>query len=499
MRGDMAAYTADKVFGASPETQQWISDKFRRMKIPLLPDMSMAPTSDELHQATTSLIGESYQPRTTWGGYSRTFGELLPNLVGGGGKLIPRLLKDVVLPGLASETAGQLVEGTFLEPYVRGAAEMLTPLASSGIRRTMMPGRASPRPNAVVNSATDVDSLAGGREAMPVARMSGSKKGDRVRQRRRGRGITGYGTHERTPGLKPDHLPAVAAGDERVRVAYAAGPGSWWQRADGRDQLHASQPGRVDVTEPTIGVYEEQFNPGQAAKTRVHTSGPKGRRVVDKPSKRKMMGTEGFRAYIDAQDAGAWTAIIRGQTIRHNNAYKVTLPEGMRTPEGLRAVREAARMPHIIHLGGPDVIVTDFGSKAGLSARESRVVDERVRALTGSGAVPVRREGDIVSYEKQWLKGEGSEAATRKMLHVLDDDQIQAFDTPEIRQVALNRFEQDASESLRLGTPLRQDIQMARWIFGHSGFKGLRDALGKGILPAAAVTLFLGYSHDDQS
>jgi hypothetical protein len=152
----MAAYTADKVFGASPETQEWISEKVRRMKIPLLPDMSMAPTSDELHQATTSLIGESYRPRTTWGEYSRTFGEVLPNLVGGGGKLIPRVLKDVVLPGLASETAGQLVEGTFLEPYVRGAAEMLTPLASSGIRRTMMPNSPTPRrPSTVPGSVSD--------------------------------------------------------------------------------------------------------------------------------------------------------------------------------------------------------------------------------------------------------------------------------------------------------------------------------------------------------
>jgi hypothetical protein len=41
------------------------------------------------------------------------------------------------------------------------------------------------------------------------------------------------------------------------------------------------------------------------------------------------------------------------------------------------------------------------------------------------------------------------------------------------------------------GDVTREDIQKAREIFGKFGFKGLRDNLGKGILPAAAAGLFL--------
>jgi hypothetical protein len=500
LRGDMAAYTADKVFGASPETQKWISDSVRRAKMPFMLDTSMAPTSDEIHQSTTSLFGESYQPQTTWGNYSRSMGEMASNMVGGGGKLIPRLLKDVVLPGLASETAGQLVEGTFLEPYVRGAAQMVTPLASSRFRRTLMPHRdARQLPNASADAAPSHKGSVSANHRAARTRNVAAKKGARVRSRKPGSGITAFGTHEMTPGVTTGHLPAVARGSEAVRDAYAADPRSWWLTPDRRDILYSAQGASVDKSLPMIGLFEGQFNPGQVATPRVRLSGPKGERVVAPSSSQMMTGTEAFRAYMDAQDAGAWSTAIHGQHMGHNNAYEVALGERMRTPAGLTAAKEASGMPDAMHYGGQRAVVTDFVNPPRLSVSLNRQIDARMREQVGSGVTPVHRDGHAVFFTEKWPKGEGSEEATRWMLEHLDDAQIEALDTPSIRRKVLDRLEQDAEISARLGTPVRQDIQTARRVFAVHGFKGLKAALGQGILPVAVAAVFLSHLQDDRT
>ena len=57
-----------------------------------------------------------YDPRTTAGEYARTVGEFLPATIGQGPGGV---VMGGVLPGLASEAAGQATEGTDFEPYAR--------------------------------------------------------------------------------------------------------------------------------------------------------------------------------------------------------------------------------------------------------------------------------------------------------------------------------------------------------------------------------------------
>lgn len=69
--------------------------------------------------ASTATGGASdYQPQSTAGEYARTVGEFAPAAAIGG--LNPmNMLKNAVLPGVASEAGGQMTKGTKWEPYAR--------------------------------------------------------------------------------------------------------------------------------------------------------------------------------------------------------------------------------------------------------------------------------------------------------------------------------------------------------------------------------------------
>lgn len=87
--------------------------------------------------------GPFYEPQTTGGEYARTVGEFAPLAFGGAGGLAARGAR-VAVPAAASETAGQLTEGTALEPWARlagavaggGAAQRaITPMPTDPARQ----------------------------------------------------------------------------------------------------------------------------------------------------------------------------------------------------------------------------------------------------------------------------------------------------------------------------------------------------------------------------
>lgn len=85
-----------------------------------------------------------YQPKTTAGKYAGTVGEFLPGAAAFGGGSIGNLARFGVLPGLASEGAGQATEGSALEPYARVAAALMAPAAPAMASRAISPFRAAP-------------------------------------------------------------------------------------------------------------------------------------------------------------------------------------------------------------------------------------------------------------------------------------------------------------------------------------------------------------------
>lgn len=111
---------------------------------PLSPETYL-PTYSDWKGRVEDHTGEFYKPKTTMGEYARTAGEFAPAAIGGAG-LASRAAR-IALPAVTSETAGQLTEGTALEPWARmggalaggmlpnTAARMVTPAPASQARQ----------------------------------------------------------------------------------------------------------------------------------------------------------------------------------------------------------------------------------------------------------------------------------------------------------------------------------------------------------------------------
>lgn len=63
-----------------------------------------------------------YAPQTTAGEYAKTVGEFIPGAVAAPGSILGNAFRFGVVPGVASETAGQLTKGTAAEPWARAGA-----------------------------------------------------------------------------------------------------------------------------------------------------------------------------------------------------------------------------------------------------------------------------------------------------------------------------------------------------------------------------------------
>jgi hypothetical protein len=149
MAGDMnaaggraASWLAGK-FGASPETAASIGSTVSRAS-PLTFGM---PTTERYKQETDAAIGNTlkHEPQTTAGKYARTVGEFIPAAAIGPGSLAKRAVTQALLPGMASEAAGQATEGTAFEPYARAGAAVAGGMIPSIAGRAISPmGRISP-------------------------------------------------------------------------------------------------------------------------------------------------------------------------------------------------------------------------------------------------------------------------------------------------------------------------------------------------------------------
>jgi len=125
----------------------------------------MQASGADIRQGVSDLTGgfTEYQPQTTAGEYARTIGQF----VGGGMK--PRA---GLIAGAASEGAGQLTEGTALEPYARFAAGLLAPAALTGIENMASKAAAMGPWKAGIKSADDL--LADAKNLYDAGRTSGT-------------------------------------------------------------------------------------------------------------------------------------------------------------------------------------------------------------------------------------------------------------------------------------------------------------------------------------
>lgn len=332
---------------------------------------------------------------------------------------------------------------------------------------------------------------------------------------------TAYATHEAIPGPSTGHLSDLPNAPQDVRDAYSADPRSLWSNAPGgRDAIYSGLG--VDGTglnmrvRPSIdmqGAYKPegmdlQFNRGQTARPLVAfaTKDAAGNDLPAKlvaPADRTLLDTgELTRAYIDAQDAGAWHKPFFDGKASHSNSYFIPMSRKA-TPDELTRLREAGSQRGLVDIvdTGEGITATSFyPDPPRLDTKGRKEVEGLLGAASPVGAGAPQRAAVDSGYADltgEWKQGVGSGAATRKLLAKINQNpQLRAaFDNnADIASNALARMERDAEYAAQFGAT-RADIQNARKIIGEGG-KGwvtrLEKALKEGALLPALGAAILG-------
>jgi hypothetical protein len=106
-----------------------------RFKSPRNSVLENIPGSADITKTVEGVTGEFYKPQTTAGHYAQTVGEFVPAAAAGPGGLVRKLATQAVIPGVASEAAGQATAGTALEPYARAGAGIAAGLGGALVSR----------------------------------------------------------------------------------------------------------------------------------------------------------------------------------------------------------------------------------------------------------------------------------------------------------------------------------------------------------------------------
>jgi hypothetical protein len=324
---------------------------------------------------------------------------------------------------------------------------------------------------------------------------------------------TAFATHEDQPGANVlGHMLGSVAAPAAERTAFAADQRSGWATAPGqRDAIYSGMgiPGtgvnmRVRPTLPMQGFYQRpdgtiESNPGNVARPLVTFNTGKDPFKVTTPQDQALLNAgEAVRAYVDAQNAGAWHKTWAGGP--QNQSTSLRFPrEGPATTGEMLALRQAGE-PH----GLTDIVDTGKGITASSFPNQPAPSREFDRALRkgafGQFGEPSRvrvgpGDAGYIDYVDKWQEGVGSGAATRQLLDYVSK-------TPEIRTAlnsnpylgerALARVSRDEDWATKWGAP-REDIQNARRIIGDGPgwVDRIEAALKKGaILPATAAAIF---------
>lgn len=135
-------YVTNPIVGALGGTQQ------TEEQLSAKPDFNKAIGSENIQKQIEKVTGEFHKPETTLGKYAETAGEFIPGALAAPGGIATNAIRYGVLPGIASEAAGQATAGTSYEPWARAGAGIaaglinpsraITPLPASDMRNKMV-------------------------------------------------------------------------------------------------------------------------------------------------------------------------------------------------------------------------------------------------------------------------------------------------------------------------------------------------------------------------
>lgn len=226
---------------------------------------NIMPSSATIQGAVEGVTGDFYKPQTTAGEYAKTAGEFVPGAMLAPGNMALNAARYGVVPGLASEAAGQATKGTAYEPYARVGAGVATGVGAAMLSRPAYSERLVGRAAQGVDDAQ----YAAAEQLMRDAQARGIQltPAEAIQQ------VTGGGTRlgdvqrltESTQG---------GVGSDRLNQMFAQRPGQMRQAADaafdqiaprsatpshiGREAQEAAT-GAIDHTRQTINRLAEPF------------------------------------------------------------------------------------------------------------------------------------------------------------------------------------------------------------------------------------------------
>lgn len=115
-------------------------------------DQSPLLGSGQIKNAVEGVTGQFYEPQTTAGKYAGAVAEMAPAMLGGPESLATKFATRALVPGLASEGAGQATKGTAIEPIARVGGALL---GGIGAAKALAPAKiAAPTADALDSAAT---------------------------------------------------------------------------------------------------------------------------------------------------------------------------------------------------------------------------------------------------------------------------------------------------------------------------------------------------------
>ena len=189
-----------------------------------LPAVQDTISYDKIKKGVEGVTGEFYDPKTIYGNYARSIGQALPGSVMAPGNMALNALRYGVLPGAASETAGQATKGTAAEPWARAAAGVGTAVGAAALSRPALYERmiGADAKNALP-AAGSPDKFALAKELMREAESRGVKLTTAEAMDAATSGATNMGRRlrvaEQTPGSREKLEPFFAARPGQVQSA----------------------------------------------------------------------------------------------------------------------------------------------------------------------------------------------------------------------------------------------------------------------------------------
>ena len=309
---------------------------------------------------------------------------------------------------------------------------------------------------------------------------------------------TAFGTHEATPGIMTGHLPELVGSDFATRADYAARAG--WASPSGRDMVYDALGMNQRPVQSATGVYtppggELEVNPATVARPLVGvTNGG-----VDPASRGMLDAAEAFRAYFDAQGAGAWHKPILN--LPPGKMGSVFVPhDGPLTIEQITALQAATGgdrgLGDVVDTGQGATISNFYPGPPGGAVTGKNLRGEMGRDI--ASILPGRQarahvDSGYLGYEDDWSQGVNSGAVTDRMFGYVDNPNAPAamghLDTPELRAKIMAHADLDDEIARSTGQPVREDVQRARRAFGRGGWGALRLLRQQGLAPSVILPL----------